>query len=161
MKTLLKTTAVALLVAVAGPAFAQATGSTTGNGTVNIIAPLTIQPVAGTSLDFGTVAKAAGSVTVSPFDGQRSGDSLPNVGSSLTKRQVFTITGDGNRAFTPTIGTLVFEGANAPTVVLSENNVRALTSGTASLGVGGTLTMSADTPPGVYSGTFSVSVSYN
>lgn len=151
--------AVAMLAGTATPAFAQ---SATGSGSATIITPLSITADNGTSLRFGTVAKAAGTVIIDPSSGARSG-TLPNVGSSTTGRQTFTITGDANRAFTPTIGTLTLTNSSNDTltVALTNNGVTSLSSGTATLGIGGTLTVAADTPTGAYAGTFTVSVAYN
>lgn len=164
MKTLLKTTAVALLVGFAAPAFAQATPTTAtanGSGTVKIIVPLTIAADTSSPLNFGTIsASRAGTVTVSPEDGSRGG-TLPNVGASATSQQKFNIAGDSGRTFTASVGSLTFTGTDAPTVVLTDNGVRQLTGTSAVLGVGGTLTVGANTPAAVYTGSFSVTVAYN
>jgi hypothetical protein len=166
MNILLKTSAaVAMVAGLAAPAFGQ-TVSANGTGNAGIVAPLSI--TAGNTLEFGTVVRPAaggsGTVTINATTGAPSytGGVYAVSGGTAARRGTFSVLGEGTRAFTTTVGTLTLtSGGNTIPVTLTSDAPTALTSGAATIGIGGSFTLSDTQATGSYTGQYSVSVAYN
>ncbi len=163
-------------VAVAAPAFATETNSSVSvTGSMNVTAPLTVAKNA--DLVFGTIMRptsGTGTVSVDAQNGNRTvtGNATGVTGGSnaTPTRAAFTVTGDGGMNITVTVPqnmTMTRGGSNPITVALNSTmgggqlSGSAGSTGTANFGVGGQLTLSNTTPPGAYTGTFTVTVAYN
>lgn len=143
------------------------------NASATVIAPLAI--AAASDLAFGSFAPGAGgSVTIST-SGARSASGVLLLTSSASAAR-FNITGQPNATYTITHGgTPVLTNAASDTMALAKfsdltagnatsGNVAAGTlgaAGTQSLYVGGTLTVAAAQPAGVYTGDVIATVEYN
>ena len=173
MKTTIKCgIAVVMSAGLAVPAYAQSSSSVTTNGSTTIVQPVTIAQ--NSALAFGTIVRpTSGSSTISIGTGS---DTVTTTGSAVAlrgpaTRARYTITGEGGETVSVTMPTsfnLSRTGAPDLAVTLTRNpsgNVtlsNALgTTGTASLDVGGSFTISSTTVTGDYQGTFTVSVAYN
>jgi hypothetical protein len=164
--------AAAGLILGAAPAFGQATSSVTTNGTTTIIQPVTISQ--SSALAFGTLVRpTSGSSTISIGTGA---DTVTTTGSAValrgtTSRARYTVSGEGGEVVSvsmPTSFNLSKTGAPDLAVTLTRNPSGNLTlsnstgtTGTASLDIGGSFSISSSTPTGDYQGTFTVSVAYN
>jgi hypothetical protein len=164
-------TALVLLSGLASPAFAQSSSATT-TGTTTIIQPVTISQ--NNALAFGTLVRpTSGSSLISIGIGS---DTVSATGSAVvlrgtTSRARYTVTGEGGETVSVTMPAsfnLAMTGAPALPVTLARNPGGNLTlsnalgsSGTASLDIGGSFSISDATPTGAYSGSFTVSVAYN
>ena len=164
---------VALAVAASAvPAFAQATGSVTTNGTTTIVQPVTISQ--NSALSFGTIVRPiSGSGTITIGTGA---DSVSATGGAIalrgtTSRARYTLTGEGGEVVSITMpATFAMTKSGAPdlTVTLTRAPAgnatlsgTAGTTGTAALDIGGSFPISSTTVAGDYSGSFTVSVAYN
>lgn len=157
----------AAAVAFATPAMAAPgdTATDSGTATAEIVAPITITHDAGAALDFGIVipGTAAGTVVVSQTGaGSVTGDAL-FVSGSTNAADSFTVTGDASRAYTiVTTGGSVASGTNTMSFTTSAPASSTLSAtGSDSFSVGGTLSVGANQAAGVYTGTYSATVTYN
>ncbi|TNE35209.1 MAG: DUF4402 domain-containing protein [Alphaproteobacteria bacterium] len=157
----------AFAAAIAVPAAAAPgdSASTTGTATAEIVSPIAIVHDAAT-LNFGTIVPGtgAGTVTVDASTGVATGDAEATVVTGATSSaDSFTVTGDAGRGFDiSTGGGSVISGANAMTFTTTPSAATGtLTGGTANFTVGGALSVGANQAGGVYSGTYTASVSYN
>lgn len=164
---------VALAVAASAvPAFAQATGSVTTNGTTTIIQPVTISQTS--ALSFGTIVRpVSGSGTISIGTGA---DTVTATGGAISLRGTrtrarYTLTGEGGEIVSitmPATFAMSKTGATDLTVTLTRNPAGNATlsgttgtTGTAALDIGGSFPISSTTVVGDYAGSFTVSVAYN
>jgi len=94
----------------------------------------------------------------------------PQLASSTTNHPTYTVGGEGGQAFTvsfPTTMTLTGPGASTISVTLSHSTFPEHlggslgSSGTATFTAGGTLPLTNTTTTGSYTGSYSVTVSYN
>jgi hypothetical protein len=164
MKLVTKTmTVLAMLSGMASPAFGQSSSATT-TGTTTIIQPVTISQ--NNALAFGTIVRpTSGSSTIAIGTGS---DTVSATGSALvlrgtTSRARYTVSGEGGETVSvtmPATFNLNLTGARNPGGNLTLSNALGST-GTASLDIGGSFSISDTTPTGAYSGTFTVSVAYN
>lgn len=158
-----------LFLAFVTGAYSQS-ASTTASASAVIIAPLTITK--NVDLHFGTIMRSAtaGTVTVSPTDGNRS--SLGGVTLSalapLHSRAQFTVEGESGKTYGITLPTVDVIITNAASDQMEVNAFTSdptptgtITAGTSTLYVGATLNVDANQPSGAYTGTFSVTVNYN
>lgn len=142
------------------------TDSATGAATAEVVAPITITHDLNAALDFGTftAGTAVGTVTVSQLGvGTTTGDAI-HVAGSVESADSFTVTGDANRGFnlTATNGSVSNAGGatmNFTTDIAASGTLDA--TGSASVTVGGTLSVAASQAPGVYSGDYQVTATYN
>ena len=157
---------------------AHAADNADADATAEILSALTLEVSTGTLLDFGTmVVSGAGSVTVDP-DGTRSACTATNIiCSGTTSSPTFDITGgNANLDVTVTLpsaaSTLLRVGGTvgnaADEIVLNgftddttAGEVTLDGTGAASFDVGGTINLDGSEVPGVYDGTFNVSVAYS
>ena len=136
-----------------------------GAASAVVAAPITI--TAGTDMNFGNIGvsttggtavlSTAGAVTVT-------GD-VTALSGVTTTAGVFALTGFSNSAYSLTIPSTVTLNSGVNSMVVSSltndaGGSPALTSGTGSINVGGTLTVAASQAAGNYSGTYTVTVNY-
>lgn len=163
---------VVLLSLIASSAFAQvntATQSTAGSATI-------IQPISlavASSLSFGTVVRpssGSGSVVISNTGGVTTTGGAVVLASSTTSYPTYTVGGEGGQAYTVTFpATMTLTGPSASTITVSlthsafaANLSGALGSaGTATFTAGGTLPLTSTSTTGAYTGSYSVTVTYN
>lgn len=176
MHTLLRrglTVAAALCAVAGGNALAASgTGSTvTGSASAQIAAPM--QLVAGTVLQFGTIAQpvTGGTLTMSP---QGTLTSTGDMGSSSSIAQTgprtaasFTLTGTPGALYSISgvSQVTITNGSKTMTVGQFTTNIAFAigqigTNGTAAFNIGATLTASGGQATGRYSGTFPIIVTY-
>lgn len=167
------------LLMLSGPlAFAQASASATGTANAKIIVPVTITPstsvvnAAAGVLNFGTIVPSASAGTVSvnvannlTITRSNTGGATP-VTSSVFTGAGWTLGGDPNASINVTLpaSATLTSGANNMTVNGFHHGPTSVTlngSGAADLVVGGTLNVGANQAAGSYTGTFTVTVSYN
>lgn len=134
------------------------------------LAQVSVAIINDQSLSFGSfVAGNGGSVTVSTT-GKRSGGGVVLIPSSLGTAAQFTVSGDPNATYTIQLpvndvvsltgpGNGMFVNTFTSTPSGAGGNLGA--GGSQALSVGGTLNVGSGQTPGSYSGTFSVTVSYN
>ncbi len=141
--------------------------SATANSTVTILAPVTITKTA--DLVFGTVSAGttAGTVVMSTA-GARSVTGGAVLSSTATgNAAAFNLTGNANSTYAitlPTSTTLAGPGTSMTLNTFTSNPSTTGTfngSGSATLAVGGTLSIGANQTAGSYTGSFSVTVDYN
>jgi hypothetical protein len=148
--------------ALSTPAFAATSNQASATASVNIVSPLTLTN--DTGLDFGTVVGPfAGQTVEVAIDGSRTCGGLTCSGSPSAAN--FTVAGSASQNLKVTVDPTVSltSGSNTLSVDLSTDLPTGVTtdaSGAASFGVGGSLTIPANTPDGAYSGSFNVQVDY-
>ena len=123
------------------------------------------------SLSFGSfVAGNGGSVTISTDGNRSAGGGVVLIRSSQGTAAQFTVSGDPNATYTIQLPGNDFVSLTGPGIDMFINNFLSTPSGaegqlgaggSQGLSVGGTLNVGSDQAPGSYSGTFSVTVSYN
>ena len=181
MKTMLKFfTFVAVLFGFSSISFAQGTQSTASASATaaaggRIIQPLTL--IATKALEFGDIIKGQNTVTVAA-NGSRTATNtdllLTLTGGKTPQAAEFEIEGEPGLAYVVTYeSNVVLNGpdnsatmsvesftTNA-TLTLPNSSTEGTTAGKDTFNVGASLTVSADQKPGVYEGTFTVTVNYN
>ncbi len=149
---------------VAHKAFAA---SDTGTATATVISPLAI--AADQDLAFGSLDAGTGGTVVMTALGARSATGGVFLSPSDAGNQgTFDVTGTGTSTYTVTLpanGVVTLtSGANSMDVGTFTSNpsgTGALVGGAQVLAVGATLTVASAQAPGVYSGTYTVTVEYN
>ena len=140
----------------------------TGSAKATVVAPLAITHTNAAALDFGTFTAgtggqiaitAAASPTTTPSGG------VAFVSGNTNSADSFSVTGDTTRSFNVSFGgpvTVSTAGPTPATMSFSPTGVSsaALTAGAYTLYVGGTLTVGANQTAGAYTGTYSVTVTY-
>lgn len=167
--------AAAALAAVSFASTAQAATTATGTATAEVLSTLTVTP--DLDLRFGQIAANNGGTVIIPADSATAITSTGDLVSTGTRGAAqFTVSGVSGvqvalsslSVTTPLTWQGVWTGGGAtPTMSLSaltshwDNNIDTLdAAGEAIFYVGGTLGVAAAQAPGVYSGTFSVTVEY-
>lgn len=164
-----------LLVATAGAAHAQSTASATGSGSITIIRPLTLTKNA--DLRFGTVvrpASGAGTAVVSAAGARNVTGGVVGLTSGDTPQAAqFTVDGEGGQSISISVpATFTIANGSDTLTVTTANNIsgsaaaqtlsNALGSaGSLSFRVGGSVPVASTAPTGLYTGTFTVTASYN
>ncbi|GAA0646390.1 DUF4402 domain-containing protein [Brevundimonas lenta] len=167
-------TAALAAVAFAAPAMAQS-ASTTGQGSITIIRPLTVTKNA--DLKLGTVVRpstGAGTVVVTAAGVRNVTGGVVGLSTGDTPQAAqFTVDGEGGQAVSVTIPATFSMASGTDTLtVTTSNNLSGAASaqtlsnaigsaGSLSFRVGGSVPVASTTPTGVYSGTFTVSAAYN
>lgn len=175
MKLSLKLAISALTLASATPALAQYfTASTTAASSATVIQPITLTKTS--DLSFGALVRPSLGINVIRVDeasGLRSvsGSGDAALRASSASRAAYSVSGEGGASFSidmPSSISLTRTGGTEtlPMTLSASTPSRALsgapgTSGTANIGVGGSLPLTASTVPGAYSGVFDVTVGYN
>lgn len=147
------------------PAQAATSASVSNTATAIVITPITVATTA--NLVFGAVQpkSVAGSVTLSP-SGTRTGSNVVLSSMALGNAAGFNITGYANANFTIALPSSITLSGPGTAMTLSSftsslgTSGTLSTAGTATLRVGGTLAIAANQTPGVYSGSFNVTVNY-
>ncbi|WP_068075831.1 DUF4402 domain-containing protein [Novosphingobium lentum] len=166
MKKIIISAAMVALSATAAHAASGNTANATGSATAIIVSPIRITHNAGASLNFGTVtAGTGGTVVVSQAGGGSVTGDVGTVAGNSNSADAFTVTGDLIRAFniSTSTGNTVSTGGALPSTMafsLSAPSTGALLLGTYALNVGGTLTVGAAQAAGSYSGSYTVTVTY-
>lgn len=154
-------------------AYAAADNSTT---TSTVITPITI--VAGAPLAFGSFAPGVGGTVTIANDGTRSGSGVILSATSAGGVAAFNVGGEASTGYAIThSGTSVLTGISGAalalpsTMALAKTSNYTITGGAASstlsalgtdvINVGGTLTVAANQPAGIYNGNVVVTVEYN
>ena len=163
-----KANIIAIAAAVAFAVFggkAEAADTTTANASATLVSAITLTKV--TDLDFGRLSSGTGggTATVSAADARSvSGDVVEEGGTPAAAN--FDITGEDGLTYDITLpaSVSITSGGNSMTVDTFTSdkslNVGTLTSGADSFKVGATLTVGANQPIGVYTGTFDVTCTY-
>ena len=179
MKTMLKFfTFVAVLFGFSSISFAQGTQSTasaTADAGGRIIQPLKL--IATQALEFGDIIKGENTVTVAA-NGSRTATNTDLLltltsGGKTPQAAEFEIEGEPGLAYVVTYeSNVVLNGPDSATMsvgsfttnatlTLPDDSIEETTAGKDTFNVGASLTVSADQKPGVYEGTFTVTVNYN
>ena len=155
------------LITVTGAQATVSGASATASATADIIAPIAIINISGSTLAFGQIVPvAAGTVTVAT-DGTRTFSGVQIVPASPTTAAQFQVTGNPNNTFSITLpaSTTISSGTNNMTVDAFTSNPTSTgtldNTGNKTLNVGGTLHVAANQAIGHYTGTFAVTVAYN
>jgi hypothetical protein len=151
-----------------GTAFAASGSTSTASGSAAavIVAPLRITHNAGAVLNFGTFTSGTGGTVVvtSAGAGSVTGD-VGTVNGNANSADAFTVTGDVARAFniaTSSGNTVTTGGASPSTMAftVSAPASAATVLGSYALAVGGTLTVGNAQAAGSYTGSYTVTVTY-
>jgi hypothetical protein len=163
------------VLAIASPALAQSSASTTGTGSITIIRPLTLTKNA--DLKFGTVVRpssGSGTVTVSNAGARAVTGTIVGLSSGDTPQaSQFTVAGEGGQSVSVTIPATftMTDGTDILTVTTSNNltgsaSAQTLsnalgTAGSLAFNIGGVVTVTSTQSIGAYTGTFTVAAAYN
>lgn len=168
MKTITFAAAIALGLA-AGTAQAATgnTASATGTANATVVGPLQITHTTGAALSFGSfTAGTGGTVTVSTAGVAGVTGDVGLVTGSAASADAFTVTGTANRAFniaSSTGNTVSSGGATPATMAFTVSTGASGTlnaAGSYALAVGGTLNVASGQAPGAYTGSYTVTVTY-
>jgi len=159
----------ALFIGLAGISNTALGASATGTATATIVTPIGI--TAGANLQFGNMLSSAvaGTATVAATSSATAvyGSGVSAAGTGGTSNAgTFSITGSTGVAYTLTVPASVTlnSGANSMTATLNgsiANGTNTLSASPTTLYVGGVLSVGANQAAGSYSGTYSVTVTYN
>ncbi|MBO9669165.1 MAG: DUF4402 domain-containing protein [Sphingobium sp.] len=161
------------VLAISGPAFAQASDAETTTASVTLAQPIALSETA--ALQFGLVAKGttgSNTIVINETTGSRSlggGGNASLVTGGTTGRAAYSVTGQDGATFSITLTSSSINLTDGGTGSLAATLTRSattgtLTGGTATFGIGGTLTVDntdANDAAGAYSGDFEVTVAYN
>ena len=160
----------AIAAGLSGGAAQAATGnSATGTGTANavVVGPLQITHNTGAALNFGSfTAGTGGTVSVTSAGVASATGDVGLVTGSTPTADAFTVVGTPNRAFgivassSNTVSTGGANPATMPFTVSAANSASLTAGGTFALAVGGTLTVGSGQAAGAYTGTYTVTVTY-
>lgn len=138
----------------------------TGAATAEVVAPITITHDTDAVLNFGTftAGTAVGSVTVDQAGvASDSGDAVL-VSTSTESADSFTVSGDADRGFdiVATGGTVTTAGGASMSFTTDAPASGTIgTGGSVGFNVGGTLSVGISQAPGSYSGSYTVTATYN
>jgi len=139
--------------------------SVDGDASATVVSGIAISQ--NTALSFGNFAAGTGGTVVIGTDGARSQTGAVSLSTVDAGSQgIFDVTGEGNATFAITLpaNATLTSGANTMTVdtfTSDPSGTGTLSSGSASINVGATLTVADSQAAGSYSGTYTVSVDYN
>lgn len=151
----------------------QTTSSASALGSISAAVSRPLAVSSSAALSFGRVippSVGTGTVSISPTDGTRSvSGGVAAISSPPSSRANFTVDGEGGQTISITVpSSFQMAGPTSLTVTTATNaaTTTALSgtsggSGSYSFSVGGTLPVSSSTPRGAYSGTLTVTASYN
>lgn len=150
---------------VAGMAASASSFAATASGTASasVLQPIAI--TAGQSLEFGAFAgNSAGTVVIDTAGARSATGGVLLANNNGTYRQgQFSVTGTGNSTFAITYPSAfnITSGANSMSVTVAGPATGTLSSGSATINVGGTVTVGANQAAGSYTGTYTMTVEYN
>ena len=140
--------------------------SVDGDASATVVSPLAISQ--STAMSFGNFAAGTGGTVVIGTDGARSQTGAVSLSTVDEGSQgVFAVTGQGNATFAitlPSTDVTLTSGGNTMTVntfTSDPSGTGTLSSGSATINVGATLTVGSGQAAGSYTGTYAVSVEYN
>ena len=152
----------------ASPALAAggSTSSTSGSAAAAVLTPVVLTHSTGSSLGFGkfTSGNNGGTVVITAAGAGTTTADVAFVPGSTVSADTFSVRGDTGRSIAvSTTGGAVGAGASfmAFTTTPSASTVTLNSSGAATVTVGGTLTVPGNLAGGSYSGSYSVTVTYN
>ncbi|HVU31426.1 MAG TPA: DUF4402 domain-containing protein [Sphingomicrobium sp.] len=156
-------TSAGALAALAFTTPASAANTASANATVNIVSPLSLTK--NNDLDFGTIVGpfSNNTVTLDMSDNRNCGTLTC---SGTPKSASFTVTGTGGQTVLLTIpASVTLNGSvsgtlNVDLTTAKPGNQVLGAGGSATFGLGGTLTIPTGTADGVYSNTFTVTANY-
>ncbi len=157
----------AALAVFSTPALAAPGNSSTADGaaTAEVVAPLTLTHTPGAVLNFGTLTSGTGggTVVVTRAGNGTAGGDVTLMPGSVESADQFSVEGDATRRFSIDAGAgSVTSGANSMAFTTDARANHTLdAAGVATFSVGGTLTVGADQPEGIYTGVYTVTVAYN
>lgn len=154
--------AAALVLAAFGVSGSAFAASVNGTANATVLTPIAI--AAGNTLEFGSFAgNGAGTVVVSEAGARTATGSVLLIPGGTIRQGTFTVTGTGNATFAVTYPGSVNLSNGTETMALQVAGAATgtLASGTATVNVGGTLTVAAAQAAGSYTGTYSMTVEYN
>ena len=162
MKLIILAASALLAVAAAAPAMSDTVNGASAAGTagVAVFTPITVAQTQG--LDFGTVTSGqGGAVVISVVNGARKVlGGFGAVSADVGANGAFLVTGQLNAAITVVVGANI-TGMQGITGLTATSNLPTVLNGTtATFNVGGGLNIPANTPPGVYTGSYTVGVNY-
>jgi hypothetical protein len=160
----------AALFGLVGPAWAQFTASGTVTATAQVVRTLAVTSV--TDLSFGTFApgRVPGAVTMSATGARSAVGGVTLVSSSGGSASTVNLSGTPSTAYTVAFPrSVALTSATGPETMMLWAFTTSLTgsqgsldsAGNGSFGVGGTLVVAANQPVAVYSGSFTVTLTYN
>lgn len=172
---------IAALLALAGasamlPAHAQSTASALASGTIKVTRPISVTK--NLDMAFGTIVKGAGTVTIANDGTRTAGGATTALASTSASQAQFTISGEGGQSisvqvpanFTMSNSTTGNGTLTVTTTHDMQGSVGAQTlsgalgdasNGSLVVNVGGSVPLLANTPTGVYTGSFTVTADYN
>ena len=156
-----------IAAAIATPAAAAPGNSSQASGaaTATVIAPITLTHTSTAALNFGsfTAGTAAGSITVDQAGVGSEGGDATLLSTAVTAADEFVVTGDVGRAYSISAagGTVNRTGGGSMTFTVDAPTGGTIVSGGTTFNVGGTLSVGANQTPGVYTGTYAVTATYN
>lgn len=159
--------AAASAVMLSVPALAAPGNQSTADGaaTAEVVAPLTLTHDAGATLNFGTFVPGTtgGTVTVTRAGNGTAGGDVTLMPGSIEAADSFSVAGDAGRRFSIVTGAgSVTSGSDSMAFTTDARANHTLdASGAATFTVGGELTVGANQAAGVYTGSYSVTVTYN
>jgi hypothetical protein len=157
--------ALAGLLLCAGTAHAASgnTANSAGTATSTVVSPIRITHNAGAALKFGTfTAGTGGTVIVTQASaGSVTGD-IGTVSGNAYAADGFTVTGDTARAFNISASgsNTVSNGTTTMAFTISAPASATLAAGTFALNIGGTLTVASAQAAGSYTGSYTLTVTY-
>lgn len=131
-----------------------------------------IAVVKSSDLRFGTLIRGAGSISLSPAGSRSAAGQASFAPGSSAAAARFDVTGEGGQAIDVTVpATFTLSNGTTTLTVTTSNNLPGDTSSqtlggaigtdaTLTVGVGGTIPLTATTPSGTYTGSFTVTASY-
>ena len=152
---------VALILASLGLAGSALAAQATGDAKATVLTPIAIEK--GQELNFGVFsAPTAGTVVISSGGARSQTGGVVLVGTG-GQQGTFTVTGTGTQTFGITYPGSVnlSNGSETMALLVTGASSGALTGGTATINVGGTLTVGANQAAGEYTGTYTMTVEYN
>jgi hypothetical protein len=138
----------------------------TGTTTATIVAPLTLQHTPGAVLNFGTMVVGAGGgdIILTTLGAGIAIGNVALVPSGPTSADKFSVAGDPNRNYSVTTGSgYVVAGSSSMLFATSPaaNQATLGATGTGTISVGGSLQVGAGIAPGIYTGTYTVTIAYD
>lgn len=142
------------------------TDDASANGVAKVVAPISISQTK--SLSFGKIAPGnlAGTLTIST-NGTKTIKNATEIGGDPTSQGVFSVTGNGNAAFSITLPPATSLSSGTHTMIVNNfNHDRGVSptisgGGSRTVNVGATLNIGANQASGLYAGTYAITVNYN
>lgn len=161
--------ACAFALGASGVAVNGYSASTPANATATVLTPISITKTA--DLRFGSFSTSAAgqTVVISPAGGRTLTGALGSTGTAFGAAS-FTVSGTGTNTYAITLSgdVNITTGAGGPAEIMTvsaftsnPSGTGALSAGSQTLTVGGTLTTVASQAAGAYTGTFTTTVEYN